>query len=100
MQLQQVLTPPQAREFRAFAVRLYRADPHYIRPLDQDIDQVFDPKRNKYFRHGELIRWLLLDERGRTIGRVAAFINERTARTFEQPTGGMGFFECIDDQAA
>ncbi|MCB2409942.1 hypothetical protein, partial [Hymenobacter lucidus] len=25
---------------------------------------------------------------------------ERTARTFEQPTGGMGFFECIDDQAA
>ena len=35
-----------------------------------------------------------------TIGRVAAFINQKTAFTFEQPTGGMGFFECIDSQQA
>jgi len=100
MQLHEVLTPAQAREFLAFPVRLYRTDPHYIRPLDKDIEQVFNTGRNKYFRHGELVRWLLTDERGQTIGRVAAFVNERTARTFEQPTGGMGFFECIDDQTA
>ena len=100
MQLHEVLTPAQAREFLAFPVRLYRTDTHYIRPLDKDIEQVFNTGRNKYFRHGALVRWLLTDERGQTIGRVAAFVNERTARTFEQPTGGMGFFECIDDQMA
>ncbi|RYU83331.1 hypothetical protein [Hymenobacter persicinus] len=100
MPLLEVLTPAQALEFRAFATRLYARDAHYIRPLDTDVDQVFDPGKNKYFRHGELTRWLLLDEQGQTIGRVAAFINARTAHTFEQPTGGLGFFECIDDQTA
>jgi GNAT superfamily N-acetyltransferase len=98
--LLEVTTPEHAREFREFPVRLYRSDPNYIRPLDKDIEQVFDTKKNKYFRAGELTRWLLQDSQGQTIGRVAAFINKRTAKTFDQPTGGMGFFECIDDQAA
>ncbi|QJX48908.1 hypothetical protein HMJ29_19125 [Hymenobacter taeanensis] len=100
MHLHEVVSPAQEQEFLSFPVRLYQHDPNYIRPLDRDIQQVFNREKNRYFRHGELIRWLLVDESGKTIGRVAAFINERTARTFEQPTGGMGFFECIDDQRA
>jgi hypothetical protein len=100
MQLQEVVTPAQAREFLEFPVRLYQGDPSYVRPLDTDIETVFAPKRNKYFRHGALIRWLLVDDKGQTLGRVAAFVNERTARTFAQPTGGLGFFECIDSQEA
>ncbi|MFC7668849.1 hypothetical protein ACFQT0_16860 [Hymenobacter humi] len=85
------MTLAQAREFVQFPVRLYAGDPNYVRPLDNDIAAVFDRDKNKYFRHGDLIRWLLVDEAGRTLGRVAAFINERTANTFAQPTGGMGF---------
>ncbi|GAA4386288.1 hypothetical protein [Hymenobacter koreensis] len=100
MQLVEVNSPELAREFIEFPVRLYRNDPNYIRPLDQDVEQVFDRKKNKFFRHGELARWLLQDAQGSTIGRVAAFINNRTAKTFDQPTGGMGFFECIDSQDA
>jgi hypothetical protein len=34
----------------------------------------------------------------KVVGRVAAFINKKTANTFDQPTGGMGFFECINDK--
>ncbi len=100
MQIQEVQTAAQAREFLLLPVRLYAQDPHYVRPLDKDINQVFDPKKNKYFRHGQLSRWLLLDEAQQVVGRVAAFINERTANTFAQPTGGLGFFECIDSQPA
>ena len=100
MRLSEVLTLAQAREFLEFPVRLYAGDPNYVRPLDQDIETVFNREKNKYFRHGELIRWLLVDGAGKTLGRVAAFVNERTAHTFAQPTGGMGFFDCVDDQAA
>ena len=100
MQIQEVLTAAQAREFLLLPVRLYAPDANYVRPLDQDIIQIFDRQKNKYFRHGELCRWLLLDENGQAVGRVAAFINERTARTFAQPTGGLGFFECVDSQPA
>jgi len=100
MRLLEVTSPAQAREFVRFPVRLYAADPNYVRPLDRDVEGVFNRAKNKYFRYGNLIRWLLVDEAGQTLGRVAAFVNERIAPSFAQPTGGMGFFECVDDQAA
>ncbi len=84
-----------------FPVRLYQNDPKWTRPLDNDVADVFDPEKNKFFRNGECTRWLLLNEAKETIGRVAAFINRKTATVGnDQPTGGMGFFECIDDQQA
>lgn len=88
------------QEFLLLPVRLYANDSNWIRPLDQDIENTFNPAKNKYFNHGECIRWILQDEQGQTIGRVAAFINHETAQKEEQPTGGMGFFECINNEEA
>ncbi|PRY15665.1 hypothetical protein CLV24_102289 [Pontibacter ummariensis] len=100
MQLIEVNTPELAQDFLMVQVRLYKKDPNYIRPLDKDIDNVFDPKKNKLLRNGEAIRWIVKDDKGNLIGRVAAFINKKTANTYEQPTGGMGFFDCVNDQQA
>ena len=88
------------QEFLLLPVKLYAQDANWIRPLDQDIEHTFDPKKNKYFKHGEAIRWILKNSEGETIGRVAAFINNETANKEDQPTGGMGFFECIEDESA
>ncbi len=80
---------------------VYKQDPWYVRPLDREVEAVFDPKQNSFFGHGEAVRWILTDEHNQTVGRVAAFINRRKAFTYQQPTGGMGYFECIDhDEAA
>ncbi len=100
MRVVEVVDKKQAREFLEFPVRLYAKEKNWIRPLDKDIESVFDPKVNKYFRHGEATRWLLYDDQGKTIGRVAAFINEKTKKKTDVITGGMGFFECINDQDA
>lgn len=86
------------KEFLLLPARLYKEEKNWIRPLDKDIESVFDSKKNKYFRHGECIRWIVLDANNQTVGRIAAFIDNRTARTYEQPTGGLGFFECINDK--
>lgn len=88
------------QEFLLLPVRLYRQETNWIRPLDKDINAVFDTEENKYFRHGQAIRWILQDDTGLTIGRVAAFVNKKTAKTTEYINGGMGFFECINDSAA
>ncbi|MBS3807189.1 MAG: hypothetical protein KGY60_06760 [Bacteroidales bacterium] len=96
----EVDSPKREREFIMLPVRLYKNEKNFIRPLDQDIEEVFDPNKNKFFRNGEAIRWLLLDDQDRTAGRVAAFIDRKTAFKNDQPTGGMGFFECIQDQEA
>ncbi|HVZ56942.1 MAG TPA: hypothetical protein VG870_09825 [Chitinophagaceae bacterium] len=101
MQLVEVTTPKLAREFIQVNVQLNRKDPHYIRPLDKDINQVFDPALNKAFRHGEAIRWILKDDQGGLAGRIAAFVNKKYRSKGDNcPVGGIGFFDCIDNQDA
>ncbi|MCY1520492.1 hypothetical protein D9M68_552710 [compost metagenome] len=80
--------------------RIYAGDENWIRPLDQDIEKVFDPTKNPFFGHGECIRWVLYNDQHQPVGRIAAFINHKKAKIYERPTGGMGFFECIDQQEA
>jgi hypothetical protein len=99
--IKEVISERDVESFLQLPVRLYKNSPHWIRPLDQDIEAVFDPGKNKSFRHGECIRWILLDKSGDVIGRVAAFVNRKTVRKGnDQPTGGIGFFECVNDREA
>jgi GNAT superfamily N-acetyltransferase len=79
---------------------IYAKDANWIPHLKQDIEKVFDPAKNKLLKEGKAERWVLYAANGKVIGRIAAFINPKTAWTEAQPTGGMGFFECINDQAA
>jgi hypothetical protein len=101
MKIVEVNSKKLIQEFLLFPVRLYRHEPRWIRPLDKDIENVFDPEKNKTFRNGECIRWILQNDKGETIGRVAAFFDKKTMnKGNDQPTGGLGFFECIEDKQA
>ena len=101
MQLREVLSEQDKKEFIQLPIRLYKNIPNWIRPLDADVEGVFDKEKNRAFHHGECIRWLLSNDKGEVIGRVAAFINQKTTnKGNEQPTGGMGFFECIENKEA
>jgi len=101
MQIREVLSESDKKEFLLFPVRLYKNTPDWIRPLDADVEGVFDKEKNKTFHHGECIRWILINDQDETIGRVAAFINQKTVnKGNDQPTGGMGFFECIENKEA
>ncbi len=88
------------REFLELPARLYQGKLNWVRPLDNDIRNVFDPKKNPCFRHGECVRWLLADEAGTCVGRVAAFVNRKTCDLDHYRVGQMGFFECIDNEEA
>ncbi|MDR2563417.1 MAG: hypothetical protein LBC98_05675 [Prevotellaceae bacterium] len=88
------------REFMEIQGRLYENDPNWIRPLDSEMEKIFNPKKNKMFAHGKLCRWIACDYDGKTVGRVAAFVDYETAELNDQQTGGMGFFDCIDDRDA
>ena len=101
MKIAEVARPSDIREFLDLPVRLYKGNPHWIRPLDKDIESVFDPEKNKSFRDGQCARWILRDDAGLVIGRVSAFIlNKIVHKGNDQPTGGMGFFECIENEEA
>jgi hypothetical protein len=101
MQLIQVQNRDQAKEFILVNVDILNTIPGYIRPLDKDIEDVFDSKKNKSFRFGEATRWILKDEDGRRLGRIAAFVNKRyKSKGDEFPVGGIGFFDCVNNQEA
>lgn len=101
MQLIKVNDKNTAREFLKAAVVILKNDPNWIQPLDKDINEVFDKEKNKAFRFGEVIRWILKDDKGRLIGRIAAFTNKKYKNKGDEvPVGGIGFFECINDQDA
>ena len=87
--------------FHALPFRIYKNDPHWIPYIKQEVEKVFSPEKNKLYSEGaEAIRWVLENDRGEAIGRVAAFINPRTSGQGKFKTGGMGFFECINDPKA
>src|SRR5579862_3048985 len=100
MKITEVTNKRTQKAFLDVARVIYKGDPNWICPLDIDIGAVFDPKKNNFHQHGKAIRWILTDDSGKLIGRVAAFINEKKAYNYEQPTGGMGFFESIDNEKA
>lgn len=101
MQLIPVSDKYLAKEFLRVPLVIYKNDPNFIRPLNKDINDVFDPKKNKAFRFGEVSRWLLKDEDENLIGRIAAFVSKKYKNKGDtQKTGGIGFFECINNQEA
>jgi hypothetical protein len=100
MRLIEVTSAKSRKQFLNLVETIYKGDQYYVRPLDAEVESVFDPAQNSFFLHGEATRWVLLSDGGKPIGRVAAFINKKKALTYQQPTGGMGFFECIDDRDA
>ena len=101
MNLVKVFDKKTAKEFLKVPLGIYKEDNNFIRPLDHDVEDVFNPEKNKAFRFGECERWLLYDENENLIGRIAAFVNKKYKNKGDtQPTGGVGFFECINSQEA
>jgi GNAT superfamily N-acetyltransferase len=100
MRISEVRTKADIRSFLDLPHAIYAGDPHWVCPLENDIEAVFDPARNNYHTHGQCTRWLLKNDAGKVIGRIAAFVDDRKARLSHPYHGGCGFFECINDQSA
>ena len=100
MQLIEVTDKETAKEFLLTNVLINKDNSNYIRPLDKDINDVFDPKKNKTFRFGQIKRWILKKD-DQLIGRIAAFTNKKYKNKGDDVSvGGIGFFDCINDQNA
>ncbi len=101
MQLTEITTPALAKAFLRVNNIINKDNPAYIFPLEKDVNEVFDKNKNKSFRFGEAARWILRDEKGNLIGRIAVFVNKKYKNKGDDgPVGGIGFFDCINDQAA
>lgn len=100
MTIVEVFSKSQQKVFLDVVDAIYATDANYVRPLDVMIQQIFDPKTNNLFANGQATRFVLFDNGGNPMGRIAAFVNGNKAFGYDQPTGGIGFFECVNNRDA
>ena len=55
-QLHKVATKHDAKVWLHLDRKIYKNCPYWVCPLDDDIEKVFDPKRNHLFEGGEAVR--------------------------------------------
>ncbi len=100
MKITEVLQNSDIQSWLNMPFDIYKSDPNWIPHLHQDIEKVFDRNINKHYKDGEAIRWILKDNGNRVIGRIAAFHFPKLSSGQKFKVGGLGFFECVDDQVA
>lgn len=98
MQIHEVKTKADWRLFHKLPHKIYNDDPNWIAPLEPDVQSIFTPQSNPAFRDGEAKLWVVTDDAGKSIGRIAAFIDHGRNKKKKIATGGIGFFEMMDNQ--
>lgn len=98
MKFTEVQTAGDWKAFHTVPHIVYKDDPNWIAPLQGDVEAVFDPTVNDAFQKGDAACWVLRSDGGQLVGRVAAFIDHARNETQEHPIGGMGFFECVEEE--
>jgi hypothetical protein len=83
-------------EFLDVVKTIYEGDPNYIRPLDQDLKDRLNPKKNPFFEHGDGV--LFTAHKGnRCVGRISASIDREHLDRHKDDTGFWGFLDTVDD---
>lgn len=97
MQVVEVTDKKTIEAFHQLPEIIYKGDPNRIPVLRLMIENTLNPKKNSKFRNGDAQRWIVL-KNGKCAGRIAAFYDSDYSGGYKQPTGGCGFFECINDK--
>ncbi len=75
---------------------VFEGDPSWFPPLDFDIKQRLDPKKNPFFKRAEAV-YLTAWKDGQLAGRCSASIDQEYLRVWKNDTGFFGFFDTVDD---
>jgi len=100
MQIIEVVDAADIQDFLNVNALMNANNPVYIRALDNEVNDVFDPLKNKHLKNGEAKRWIAKSDDGILLGRVAAFVNAKYInKGTDYKTGCLGFFDSVNDPA-
>ena len=85
--------------FHELPILIYKNDRNWVPPLRIMIENIFDPQKNTGFQQGDARRWLVINK-GKTIGRIAAFYDRSKIEEGTEQVGFIGFFECFENDEA
>ena len=99
MNLLDVRSKAEAKRFIEFPYHFYQYDPLWVAPLRSELRGQFDSKKNPFLDHCKYALFLL-EQEGKIIGRIAAFIDTLAVDFWGESIGLFGYYECIPDSEA
>ena len=86
-----------SKDFLDVVSYIYKGDANYIRPLDQELKDRLNPKKNPFFEHGEGV-FFTAHRNGKCVGRISAQIHREHLDRYKDATGFFGFMDTIEDE--
>ena len=86
------------KDFLLVAKDIYASDPFWVRPLDMDIEERLDKKKNPFFEHAEGAVFVAYRD-GVRAGRITAQIDQEHLARHRDGAGFFGFLDTIEDAA-
>lgn len=84
------------RKFLSFPWKIYKNDPNWVPPIENDIRDRLDKKKNPFFEHAD--REIFLAFRGgKVAGRIVAVVDENHNSFHEEKIVFFGLYESVDD---
>jgi hypothetical protein len=84
------------KDFLRVVDDIYEGDSEYVRPLDMDLKERLNPKKNPFFEHAEGTIFTAHKD-GKCVGRITAQIDRAHLERHHDDAGFFGFFDTIDD---
>lgn len=96
-QFKKITTSRDADHFYQFQKNLYKDTPQWIPPFRFEIEKIFDPQKNSFFKTGECERYLVYDG-SKVVARFAVMNQPKRDAVLTPKMGGLGFLELVNDQ--
>lgn len=97
VEIKEVTTRKQLREFVNFPEKLYRNNPYYVPPLEFDQMDTLDQKKGAAQEFCKSKLYLAYKD-GELVGRVAAIVNELANKQWDHKEVRFGWYDFIDDR--
>ncbi len=97
LEIREINSRRELKQFIEFANELYSDCPYYCPPLFFDEMNCFDPKHNPALEVCEYQLWMAYRD-GKAVGRIAGLINRRANEKWNYKHVRFGWFDFIDDQ--
>ena len=91
------IEPNEIKAFIDFPHELYKGDPNYVPEIYLAMKDHMSPKKNPYFKHSDVVYFMAKDG-DKTVGRIAATVNNNYNAFHSCNVGWFGFFDSINDQ--
>jgi GNAT superfamily N-acetyltransferase len=93
----QVKTASQRRQFATFPWEIYKDDPLWVPPLLPERMKQLNPQKGTFYDHGEANFYMAIKD-GKCAGTIMAAEDKSSNEHRGLNDGMFGFFECINDQ--